>query len=68
LEVTRQENKLKYRWSDCLSDFNAPVRILVNNELIWVNPTTSWKELKSKKKVETIGVDKNFYVGFTELY
>ena len=68
LEVTRQENKLKYRWSDCLSDFNAPVRILVNNELIWVNPTTSWKELKSKKKVETIGVDKNFYVGFTELF
>lgn len=68
LEVTRQDNKLKYRWSDCLSDFNAPVRMLVNNELIWVTPTTSWKEFKSKKKIETIGVDKNFYVGFTELF
>jgi len=68
LEVTRKDNKLKYRWSDCLSDFNAPVRILVNNELVWVTPTTSWKEFKTKKKVETIGIDKNFYVGFTELF
>lgn len=68
LEVTRQANKLKYRWSDCLSDFNAPVRILVNNELIWVTPTTSWKEHKSKNKLESVQVDKNFYVGFTELF
>jgi len=68
LEVTRKDNKLKYRWSDCLSDFNAPVRILINNELVWVTPTTSWKEFKTKKKVETIGIDKNFYVGFTELF
>lgn len=68
LEVTRQGNKLKYRWSDCLSDFNVPVRVLVNNELVWINPTTSWKEYKSKNKVETISIDKNFYVGFTELF
>lgn len=68
LEVTRQANKLKYRWSDCLSDFNAPVRIQVNNELIWVTPTTNWKEYKSKNKLESVQVDKNFYVGFTELF
>jgi aminopeptidase N len=67
-EFKREGNKLKYRWSDCLSNFNTPVRIEVNNEKVWVNPTASWKEYKSKKKIESINIDKNFYVGFTELY
>jgi aminopeptidase N len=67
-EFKREGNKLKYRWSDCLSNFNTPVRIEVNNEKVWFNPTASWKEYKSKKKIESINIDKNFYVGFTELY
>ena len=68
LEVSRQGNQFKYRWSDCLSNFNAPVRVELNNEMIWIYPTTVWKEYKNKKKVETLTIDKNFYVGFTELY
>lgn len=68
LEFKRDGNKLKYRWSDCLSNFNAPVKIELNNQIMWINPTTSWKEYKSKNKIESINIDKNFYVGFTELH
>jgi aminopeptidase N len=68
LEITRQGNHFKYRWSDCLGNFNAPVRVELNNEMIWIYPTTVWKEYKTKKKVETLTIDKNFYVGFSELY
>ena len=68
LEFKREGNKLKYRWSDCLSNFNTPVRIELNNQKIWVSPITSWKEYKSKNKIESITIDKNFYVGFTELF
>jgi aminopeptidase N len=68
LEFKREGNKLKYRWSDCLSNFNSPVRIELNNQMMWIYPTTSWKEYKSKNKIESINIDKNFYVGFTELF
>lgn len=68
LEVTRKGNKLRYRWSDCLPDFNAPIKIIVNSQPVWVSPTIDWKEYKTKKKIESISVDKNFYVGFTELF
>lgn len=68
LEINRQGNHFKYRWSDCLSNFNAPVRVELNNEMVWIYPTTVWKEYKSKKKVESLTIDKNFYVGFSELY
>lgn len=68
LEITKQGNHFKYRWSDCLSNFNAPVRVELNNEMVWIYPTTVWKEYKTKKKVESLTIDKNFYVGFSELY
>lgn len=68
LEINRQGSHFKYRWSDCLSNFNAPVRVELNNEMVWIYPTTVWKEYKSKKKVESLTIDKNFYVGFSELY
>jgi aminopeptidase N len=68
LEFKKDGKKLKYRWSDCLTNFNTPVRIELNNQIMWINPTTSWKEYKSKNKIESINIDKNFYVGFTELF
>ncbi len=68
LEITKQGNHFKYRWSDCLSNFNAPVRVELNNEMVWIYPTTVWKEYKTKKKVESLTIDKNFYAGFSELY
>jgi hypothetical protein len=36
--------------------------------MVWIYPTTVWKEYKSKKKVESLTIDKNFYAGFSELY
>lgn len=68
LEISRKGNTIKYRWADCLADFNAPVRIFANEQALWIYPTTSWKEEKLKKKTDSISIDKNFYVGFQELF
>jgi aminopeptidase N len=68
LEITKQGNKIKYRWSDCQANFNAPIRVFENGSATWLYPTNSWKEYKSKHKDALLKPDANFYVGFRELF
>ena len=49
-EILKQGNKIKYRWSDCQANFNAPIRIFVDGNATWFYPTNSWKEYKTNKK------------------
>ena len=52
---------LKYRWSNCVSEFNMPIRISVNQNVKWLYPTTEWKETKIRKGSK-IMTDINFFV------
>ena len=61
LQYKVNNKKLEYRWSNCVDGFNIPVKILLNNVVKMVNPTTAWKHMKVKKNA-TIDVDHNFYV------
>lgn len=68
LEILKQGNKIKYRWSDCQANFNAPIRVFVDGNATWLYPTNSWKEYKINKKVVELKPDINFYVGYRELF
>lgn len=68
LEILKQGNKIKYRWSDCQANFNAPIRVFVDGNATWLYPTNSWKEYKSNKKPGELKPDINFYVGYRELF
>ena len=68
LEILKQGNKIKYRWSDCQANFNAPIRVFVDGNATWFYPTNSWKEYKTNKKPVELKPDPNFYAGFRELF
>jgi hypothetical protein len=68
LEILKQGNKIKYRWSDCQANFNAPMRVFVDGNATWIYPTNSWKEYKTNKKPMELKPDPNFYVGYRELF
>jgi aminopeptidase N len=62
LEIRNSKKKMQYRWTDCNIDFDAPVGVIIDGKIYQkIEPTTEWKSLKIKGKIE---VDKNFYVGF----
>jgi aminopeptidase N len=67
LEIQKNGNKIKYRWSDCNSNFNIPIRVFVDGQTKWLEPVTEWKEFTLKEKISTIEPDKNFFVGFAVL-
>jgi aminopeptidase N len=62
LEYKRTDDKLYYRWSNCVNGFNMPVKL--EDFDLWLYPTTNWNSIlfKSDKKDKTITIDKNFYL------
>lgn len=68
LEYRILGKKLSYRYTRIVDGFNMPVRIMLNGgEKQWIHPTAEWTDLKSDKKIETIKVDPNFYIGVNEV-
>ncbi len=62
LEYQMAGNKLRYRWSNSVHDFNMPIRVYIGGTEKWLEPTTAWKETKGLKKNAEVKVDPNFYV------
>lgn len=66
-EYKIEGSKISYRWSDCISGFNMPVRIFNKDREIWLKPTENWQEQKIKELNEKdFSVDKNFYIHATK--
>ncbi len=62
LEYRIEDKNLIYRWANCNSDFNMPVRVDVNGEH-WLKPTTEWKTERINRGTNPVLlIDKNFYV------
>ncbi|GAB4091372.1 M1 family metallopeptidase [Flaviaesturariibacter terrae] len=60
LELKVDDDKLKFRWTNCIDGFNMPVR-LSNGQ--WIQPTTGETKVKIKGgDLSGITVDKNFYI------
>jgi aminopeptidase N len=62
LEYKFEDKNLVYRWTNCNSDFNMPVRVDMDGERV-LRPITEWKkERMPKNSNPVLQVDKNFYV------
>jgi aminopeptidase N len=60
LELKAEDEKIKFRWTNCIEGFNMPVK-LSNGQ--WINPTTSEQKIKLEgANFNGIDVDKNFYI------
>jgi aminopeptidase N len=61
LEYAIRQGKLSYRWTNCVKDFDMPIKITVQGKgSRFIYPISSWKTMKIKGP--GIEVDKNFYV------
>jgi aminopeptidase N len=61
-EYTYRENTLKYRWTNVVSGFDMPVKVLINGTEVSLNPKEEWTELDSPFKIEKVEVSKDYYV------
>ena len=55
------DRSLLYRFTNCVKGFSMPIKIFVGNTK-WITPVTAWKELKMPGKINSVVVDKNFYI------
>ena len=63
LEYAVVDNQLRYRWGNCVNDFDMKVKVYINGEMHWIEPNRSWNSMDLKKKFQSFSVDKDFYVG-----
>jgi aminopeptidase N len=63
LEYAFQNNTLKYRWIECVQNFDMPVKVSIDEGAsMFIYPTTQWKELSLQNSAQSLKADNNFYV------
>lgn len=62
LEYAWADNQLKYRWNNCIAEFDMPVPVWINSEWKTLSATTKWQSLNVEKLDSdgTISVDPSF--------
>ena len=67
LEHKVENNTLKYRWINTVSNFEMPLKTTINGEEKWIYPTSTWKILEEKLVITNFLIDENFYVFNTDI-
>jgi len=65
LEYFTYNNKLLYRWTNCIEGFDMPVKITVDEEEYEINPTDRWNFRSAELEVKDasqIKVDPDYYI------
>lgn len=62
LEYYFKDNKLGYRWTNCVPDFNMAVKVTLNDKEEWIKPKTEWNTMSVTLENQKFEIDKNFYV------
>lgn len=61
-EYKVQGNNLEYRWTNCVPDFDMPVKVTLNGKEKWLKPQAEWIIMLKAPKDLKLEVDENFYV------
>ena len=63
LEYYVRDEKLFFRWINCVQGFNMPLKIYVSGKEKLINPTTAFSSVFIDGKVAIIKTDPNYFVG-----
>ena len=66
LEYHLTTNQLYFRWTNCVKDFNMPLRINDGENDVWLHPKTKWQVITYNSNV--IIPDSNFYISSNQIY
>ncbi len=62
LEYYFKDNQLGYRWTNCVTNFDMPVKVNLNGSEALLQPATEWKVAILNAANLKLEIDKNFYV------
>jgi aminopeptidase N len=65
LEYEIKNNKLKYRYTEIVTDFDMPIKIEVNGTQKWIFPKAKWQTMNIES--DTLEINENFLVYSTKL-
>ena len=63
LEYLIKGNTLEYRWSNVINKFDLPVKVKIGGDELWLEPTTTWQQMKIKSVKSGLFINPDFYVG-----
>ncbi len=63
LEYFIKDEKLSFRWINCVPGFNMPVKIFASGKAVNLEPVTRFTSVELGVKNASIVVDPNYYVG-----
>lgn len=61
-EYALLNGKMRYRWSNCVKDFQMKLKVALNGQILWLEPVQNWKNLSLAEPIHTVKVDEDFYV------
>ena len=61
-EYKIEANDLQYRYTNVVDGFTMPIRVFVDSEAKWLDPTAEWKTHSDVKANASFEVDTNFYI------
>jgi aminopeptidase N len=61
-EYALVKGKLQYRWTNCFKGFNMKVKVKINEQVQWLEPTQKWQHLSHEELIQSVEVDRDFYV------
>jgi len=69
LEYRFFDNRLEYRWGNCVEDLKMPVKVKIDEkEEVWLFPSTHWETLKLKNsKKHSLIINPDIYVAGFEI-
>ena len=68
LEYRVGRNGLAYRWSNVSPGFDMPVDIMINDTEQRLNASTRWKTHSFDQEIQTVTVDRDYYVASMKVY
>ena len=62
LNIKIDKKCLEYRWTKAVNGFDMPVKINVDGQEMWIQPTKEWQKKKQKQPITKVEIDRNFYI------
>jgi hypothetical protein len=53
---------MRYRWGNCIKGFQMKLKVRINGQVQWLEPTQRWQNLSPKEPIRSVEVDRDFYV------
>jgi hypothetical protein len=53
---------MRYRWGNCVKGFQMKLKVSINGQVQWLEPTQKWQNLSQEEPIRSVEVDPDFYV------